>query len=71
MDFQNLIKKASRKAIKFQSGFIYQYAFIMLTWFFCIINLSDYNIMNYPILSSLILFPLIGAIFIFISSPSS
>jgi NADH-quinone oxidoreductase subunit M len=27
--------------------------------------------MNYPILSSLILFPLIGAIFIFISSPSS
>ena len=28
-----LIKKISNKAVKFQSGFIYQYAFIMLLGF--------------------------------------
>ena len=29
----NLIKKLSSKAVKFQSGYIYQYAFIMLIGF--------------------------------------
>ena len=29
----NLIKKLSNKAVKFQSGYIYQYAFIMLVGF--------------------------------------
>ena len=29
----NLIKKLSNKAVKFQSGYIYQYAFIMLLGF--------------------------------------
>ena len=29
----NLIKKLSLKAVKFQNGFIYQYAFVMLIGF--------------------------------------
>ena len=29
----NLIKKLSNKAVKFQTGYIYQYAFIMLIGF--------------------------------------
>ena len=32
-DRASLIKKLSNKAVKFQSGYIYQYAFIMLLGF--------------------------------------
>ena len=66
----SLIKKLSNKAVKFQSGYIYQYAFIMLTWFFSISYVLNYYIMTFPILSSLILLPLIGGLFILLSRSS-
>ncbi len=39
----NLIKKMSLKAVKFQSGFIYQYAFIMLLGFSVILTILIIN----------------------------
>ena len=50
---------------------IYQYAFVMLNWFFYFINFTNIKIMNFPILSSLILLPAIGSLFIFFSKTSS
>ena len=63
----SLIKNLSLKASKFQSGFIYQYAFMILIRSFCIINIFNFTIMNFPILSSLILLPTIGALFLLFS----
>ena len=39
----NIIKKISLKAVKFQSGFIYQYAFIMLLGFSIILTILIIN----------------------------
>ena len=39
----NLIKRISLKAVKFQSGFIYQYAFIMLLGFSIILTILIIN----------------------------
>ena len=39
----NLIKKISNKAVKFQSGYIYQYAFIMLMGFCLILTFLIIN----------------------------
>ena len=39
----NLIKKFSLKAVKFQSGFIYQYAFVMLIGFSIFLTLLIIN----------------------------
>ena len=39
----NLIKKLSSKAVKFQSGYIYQYAFIMLLGFSLILTILIIN----------------------------
>ena len=39
----NLIKKISNKAVKFQSGYIYQYAFIMLMGFRLILTFLIIN----------------------------
>ena len=39
----NIIKKISFKAVKFQSGFIYQYAFIMLLGFSIILTILIIN----------------------------
>ena len=61
----SFIKKCSIKANKFQSGFIYQYAFVMLLGFSALLTFLIINKMNFPILSSLILLPIIGALFLF------
>ena len=60
----SLIKNLSVKANKFQSGFVYQYAFIMLLGFSALLTFSNVKILNFPILSSLILLPVIGALFL-------
>ena len=39
----NLIKKISNKAVKFQSGYLYQYAFIMLMGFCLILTFLIIN----------------------------
>ena len=39
----SIIKKFSNKAVKFQSGFIYQYAFIMLLGFSLILTILIIN----------------------------
>ena len=61
----SLVKLFSLLAVKFQSGFIYQYAFIMLIGFSVLLTFFNFILMDFPILSSLILLPSIGSIFIF------
>ena len=63
-----LIKNLSLRASKFQSGFIYQYAFMILIGFSEDINIFNFKLMNFPILSSLILLPTIGALFLLFSN---
>ena len=43
MEFHHLIKKLSIKASKFQSGFIYQYAFVMLIGFSALLTFLILN----------------------------
>ena len=63
--FLAFIKKCSQKASKFQSGLYIPVCICDAAWFFCFINFLNCKIMNFPILSSLILLPSIGALFLF------
>ena len=64
MEFHYLLKNAQLKQVNFKVD-LYISMLYYAVRFFCFINFSNCKIMNFPILSSLILLPSIGALFLF------